>query len=48
VPSGEDLRLWYRRPALDWNEALPVGGGRLGAMIFGGVVLAVSSKSACN
>ncbi len=31
------LRLWYRRPAPDWNEALPVGNGRLGAMIFGGV-----------
>src|SRR5213593_3332432 len=32
-----DLLLWYRRPALDWNEALPIGNGRLGAMIFGGV-----------
>src|SRR5438093_1309794 len=31
------LRLWYRRPAPDWNEALPIGNGRLGAMIFGGV-----------
>jgi alpha-L-fucosidase 2 len=28
-------RLWYRRPARDWNEALPVGNGRLGAMVFG-------------
>jgi len=28
-------RLWYRRPAADWNEALPVGNGRLGAMVFG-------------
>jgi alpha-L-fucosidase 2 len=28
-------RLWYRQPAADWNEALPVGNGRLGAMIFG-------------
>jgi alpha-L-fucosidase 2 len=37
--AGPDnaLRLWYRRPAADWNEALPVGGGRLGAMVFGGV-----------
>ena len=32
-----ELRLWYRQPASDWNEALPVGNGRLGAMIFGGV-----------
>jgi alpha-L-fucosidase 2 len=30
------LRLWYRQPAPDWNEALPIGNGRLGAMIFGG------------
>ncbi|MGZ5555930.1 MAG: glycoside hydrolase family 95 protein, partial [Candidatus Aminicenantales bacterium] len=28
-------RLWYRQPATDWNEALPVGNGRLGAMVFG-------------
>jgi alpha-L-fucosidase 2 len=31
------LRLWYRHPAANWNEALPVGNGRLGAMVFGGV-----------
>src|SRR5215203_68338 len=31
------LRLWYRRPAASWNEALPVGNGRLAAMVFGGV-----------
>lgn len=29
--------LWYRSPALEWTEALPVGNGRLGAMVFGGV-----------
>ena len=33
----DDLRLWYDQPALNWNEALPVGNGRLGAMVFGGV-----------
>jgi len=27
--------MWYRRPARDWLEALPVGNGRLGAMVFG-------------
>lgn len=32
-----NTRLWYEEPARDWNEALPVGNGRLGAMIFGGV-----------
>jgi len=31
----EPLTLWYNKPALNWNEALPVGNGRLGAMIFG-------------
>lgn len=30
------LKLWYRQPAREWNEALPVGNGRLAAMIFGG------------
>jgi alpha-L-fucosidase 2 len=30
-----DLTLWYRQPATKWTEALPVGNGRLGAMIFG-------------
>ena len=29
--------LWYKQPAANWNEALPVGNGRLGAMIFGEV-----------
>ncbi|HEX6730311.1 MAG TPA: glycoside hydrolase family 95 protein [Pyrinomonadaceae bacterium] len=31
-----NLRLWYRQPAKNWNEALPIGNGRLAAMIFGG------------
>ena len=30
-------RLWYDRPADAWLEALPIGNGRLGAMVFGGV-----------
>jgi len=30
-------KLWYKQPAKVWTEALPVGNGRLGAMIFGGV-----------
>ncbi|MDP6110790.1 MAG: glycoside hydrolase family 95 protein [Planctomycetota bacterium] len=28
-------KLWYDRPAQDWNSALPVGNGRLGGMVFG-------------
>lgn len=31
------LTLWYREPAQQWIEALPIGNGRLGAMLFGGV-----------
>ena len=30
-----DLKLWYDEPAEIWNEALPLGNGRLGAMVFG-------------
>ena len=29
--------LWYRKPATEWSEALPIGNGRLGAMVYGGV-----------
>lgn len=31
------LALWYRRPAAQWLEALPLGNGRLGVMVHGGV-----------
>ncbi|MER7792055.1 glycoside hydrolase family 95 protein [Streptomyces sp. NPDC097640] len=31
-----ELALWYPRPAAAWLEALPIGNGRLGAMVFGG------------
>lgn len=31
------LMLWYRQPARVWTEALPVGNGTLGAMVFGGI-----------
>lgn len=33
-----DLRLWYVEPAKEWTEALPLGNGRLGAMVFGNVL----------
>lgn len=35
--AASDLELWYDHPAEAWVEALPVGNGRSGAMIFGGV-----------
>lgn len=37
VPPARPLRLWYKHPAKAWVEALPVGNGRLGAMIYGSV-----------
>lgn len=35
--TSNNLKLWYTKPAQKWTEALPIGNGRLGAMIFGGV-----------
>ena len=35
--SSAPLKIWFTKPADSWNEALPVGNGRLGAMIFGGI-----------
>ncbi|MGN1141139.1 MAG: glycosyl hydrolase family 95 catalytic domain-containing protein [Oliverpabstia sp.] len=32
-----EKELWYRQPAAYWNEALPLGNGRMGAMVFGGI-----------
>ncbi len=36
-PANPRMTLWYRQPAANWNQALPLGNGRLGAMVFGGV-----------
>lgn len=36
VPKAA-LCLWYRKPAASWSEALPVGNGWMGAMVFGGI-----------
>ncbi len=35
---SHSYRLWYSQPAAEWLEALPIGNGRLGAMVFGGTV----------
>jgi alpha-L-fucosidase 2 len=37
--NPQRLLLWYEKPASQWVEALPVGNGRLGAMIFGGTTI---------
>ena len=36
TPQPGALSLWYREPAQQWVEALPIGNGCLGAMIYGG------------
>lgn len=33
--AQSNLTLWYKSPAKVWEEALPVGNGRMGAMVFG-------------
>ena len=35
---AQSPRLWYKTPASDWSQALPVGNGRLAAMVYGGIV----------
>lgn len=37
TPPENELALWYKQQAKEWVEALPIGNGRLGAMVFGGV-----------
>jgi alpha-L-fucosidase 2 len=34
----DKLKLWYEKPAVRWEDALPIGNGRLGAMVYGGIV----------
>ena len=33
----QNLKLWYKQPSGQWEDALPVGNGKLAAMVFGGV-----------
>jgi alpha-L-fucosidase 2 len=35
--TGRDMVLWYRQPATNWLQAMPLGNGMIGAMVFGGV-----------
>ncbi|WP_228414796.1 glycoside hydrolase N-terminal domain-containing protein [Chryseobacterium sp. G0201] len=36
--AQQNLKLNYNKPAENWNETLPIGNGKLGAMVFGGAV----------
>ena len=35
--TNTNLKLWYNKPATIWEEALPLGNGKTGAMVFGGI-----------
>lgn len=37
LTNAQAYKLWYKKPAEKWTDALPIGNGRLGAMVFGGV-----------
>ena len=37
INNGTNI-LWYRRGATNWHEALPLGNGRIGAMVYGGAL----------
>lgn len=36
--NNKDVSFWYAEPAKDWKSAIPIGNGRIGGMIFGGIV----------
>jgi len=36
--ADNEPKLWYDKPSSNWNEALPIGNGRMGAMVFGNPV----------
>ncbi len=35
LDNSNKLKLWYDKPASEWVEALPLGNGKLGAMVYG-------------
>ena len=35
MAPNRDVRLWYQQPARQWLEALPLGNGNIGAMLWG-------------
>ena len=37
ITGSPATTLWFAQPAVKWTEALPIGNGRLGAMVFGGI-----------
>lgn len=35
--TSAETELWYSAPAKEWMEAVPLGNGRIGAMVYGGI-----------
>ncbi|WP_263381241.1 glycoside hydrolase family 95 protein [Granulicella arctica] len=46
--TGGSETFWYARPAAIWDEALPIGNGRLGATIFGGADTTTNNRDQQN
>jgi alpha-L-fucosidase 2 len=46
VTPTNSLAIWYQQPARKWNEALPLGNSRLGAMVNGGTTNELISLNA--
>jgi alpha-L-fucosidase 2 len=44
--NADGLKLWYTTPASEWVDALPIGNGRFGAMVFGGSAEPFDPKAA--
>jgi hypothetical protein len=44
----QDIVLWYDKPAARWADALPIGNGGLGAMVFGGGADGAPAKEFCR
>nr|HQU53938.1 glycoside hydrolase N-terminal domain-containing protein [Saprospiraceae bacterium] len=39
IIQAQDLTLWYDEPSKAWEDALPIGNGRIGAMVYGNPVV---------
>ena len=37
VSAQQNITLWYNKPAKVFEEALPIGNGRIGGMVYGGI-----------
>jgi alpha-L-fucosidase 2 len=37
IAYAQSTKLWYKQPAEKWTDALPIGNGRMGGMIYGGI-----------